>query len=97
MRMADISVDLDMLRQTSSQLNILVNDFKNAATIVSNAKIGDPTIDGALGNFTSDWSVKVGDLVSSMQSVQKMASQGVQGYTTTDNKLASDLKKGGSQ
>lgn len=94
--MADISVDLDMLRQTSNQLNTLANDFSNAAKIVSNANIGDSTIDGALGNFTGDWKVKVKNLVSSMQSVQKMASQGVQAYTHTDNKLASDLKKGGS-
>jgi hypothetical protein len=94
---ADISVDLDMLNQTATQLTTLVNDFSNAGKIVSGADIGDPTIGGALNNFTGDWKVKVGDLISSMQSVQKMASQGYQGYTATDNQLASDLKNGGSQ
>ncbi|HSZ41303.1 MAG TPA: hypothetical protein VK817_15215 [Trebonia sp.] len=95
--MSDISVDLDMLNQTATQLNTLVNDFQNAAKIVSSAGINDPTIGKALDNFTGDWKVKVGDLISSMQSVQKMASQGYQGYTSTDNQLASDLKNGGSQ
>jgi hypothetical protein len=88
---ADISVDLDMLNQTATQLNTLVNDFSNAAKIVSGADIDDPTIGKALDNFTGDWKVRVGDLISSMQSVQKMASQGYQDYTSTDTKLAQSL------
>lgn len=93
--MADISVDLDMLRQTSNQLNILANEFSNDTNIVANASIGDPTIDGAMKYFTNSWWVNRKSLVSSMQTVQKMASQGVHDYTHTDNKLASELKKKG--
>jgi hypothetical protein len=92
---ADISVDLDMLNQTANQLETLVNDFSDAASIVKNADINDPTIGKALDNFTGDWKVRVGDLISSMKSVQKMASEGYQQYTATDTKLASELKNGG--
>lgn len=91
--MADISVDLTMLRQTASQLNTLINEFDNASKIVSDAGIGDGTIDGALGNFANDWKYHRKSLVSSMKAVQKMASNGYKGYTSTDDKLASDLKK----
>lgn len=93
--MADISVDLTMLQQTASQLNTLISEFDNAAKIVSGANIGDGTIDGALGNFANDWKFHRKSLISSMQAVQKMASKGYKGYTSTDNKLASDLKKDG--
>lgn len=91
--MADISVDLEMLRQTATQLNNLINEFDNASNIVSNAGIGDATIDGALDSFANDWKVHREKLVSSMRAVQQMASQGYQGYTSTDDKLAQDLRK----
>jgi D-alanyl-D-alanine carboxypeptidase len=91
--MADISVDLDMLNQTANALSTLISDFSDAAKIVSDADINDPTIGKALDNFTGDWKVKVGDLISSMKSVQSMASQGYSGYTTTDNQLAQSLQQ----
>ncbi|MGH3165270.1 MAG: hypothetical protein ACRDN0_05170 [Trebonia sp.] len=82
-----------MLQQTANQLNTLINDFNNASSIVSNADIGDGTIDGALNSFANDWKVHRSSLVSSMQAVQKMASKGYQDYTSTDTKLAQELKK----
>jgi hypothetical protein len=94
--MADIQVDLDMLQSTASSLTTLINDFSNAAQIVQQADIGDPTIGKALDNFTGDWKVRVGDLISSMQSVQKMASTGYNDYTTTDTQLAQQMAQAGS-
>jgi hypothetical protein len=91
--MADISVDLDMLNQTANALSTLISDFSDAAKIVSDADINDPTIGKALDNFTGDWKVKVGDLISSMQAVQSMASQGYSGYTSTDNQLTQALQQ----
>src|ERR1700678_1863599 len=91
MRMSDIQVDLTMLNETAQQLTTLINDFQNAAQIVSNADINDSTIDGALGNFTGDWKVRVGDLISSMQAVQNMAQTGYNDYTSTDTQLAQQM------
>jgi|HubBroStandDraft_3_1064219.scaffolds.fasta_scaffold187894_2 hypothetical protein len=89
--MADIQVDMEMLNSTANALNTLINDFSNAAKIVSSADINDPTIGKALDNFTGDWSVRVGDLISSMQTVQKMASEGYQQYSSTDSQLAQEI------
>jgi hypothetical protein len=91
--MADLVVNLDMVQSTANTLNNLANEFNNASQIVGDAAIGDDTIDSALGNFTGNWKVHRESLVSSMQSVQKMASQSYQDYTTTDSKLASELQK----
>ena len=94
--MADISVDLDMLNETANSLNTLIDDFSNAAQKVKDPDIGDPTIGKALDNFTGDWKVRVGDLISSMQSVQKMANTGYTDYTTTDTQLAQQMAQAGS-
>jgi hypothetical protein len=94
--MADIQVDLDMLQSTANTLTTLINDFSNAAQIVKDADINDPTIGGALNNFTGDWKVRVGDLISSMQTVQKMANTGYTDYTSTDNQLAQQMQQAAS-
>lgn len=94
--MADISVDLGMLQQTSTSLNTLIDDFDNAAQIVKEADIGDPTIGKALNNFTGDWKVRVGKLTDSMKSVQKMAATGYQDYTSTDTQLAQQMAQADS-
>jgi hypothetical protein len=94
--MADIQVDLDMLQSTASSLTTLIDDFKNAAQIVKDADISDPTIGKALNNFTGDWKVRVGKLIDSMQSVQKMANTGYTDYTSTDNQLAQQMAQAGS-
>lgn len=94
--MADIQVDLDMLQSTATSLNTLISDFSDAAKIVTDADINDSTIGKALDNFTGDWKVRVGDLISSMQTVQKMASQGYQDYTSTDSKLTASLQQDSS-
>jgi hypothetical protein len=94
--MADIQVDLDMLQSTASSLTTLIDDFSNAAQIVKDADIGDPTIGKALNNFTGDWKVRVGSLIDSMKSVQKMANTGYTDYTSTDNQLAQQMAQAGS-
>jgi hypothetical protein len=94
--MADIQVDLTMLNETAQQLTTLINDFQNAGKIVSDADINDPTIGGALNNFTGDWKVRVGDLISSMQTVQHMAQTGYNDYTSTDTQLAQQMAQASS-
>ena len=47
----------------------------------------------ALHAFSGDWSVHRQDLLSSMESVYKMATQSRKAYIATDDKLAQDLKK----
>lgn len=91
--MADLVVNLDMVQSTANTLSNLADEFNNSSQIVSDAAIGESIIDSALGNFTGNWKVHRENLVSSMNSVQKMASQSYQDYTATDNKLASELQK----
>jgi rRNA-processing protein FCF1 len=93
--MADLVVNLGLLESTAGALSMLIEEFSNASKIVSGSQIGDPTLDGALGDFAGDWSVHRQDLLSSMQSVYKMATESHKAYIATDDKLAQELRKQG--
>ena len=83
------------MNSTANSLNTLISDFSDAAKIVSDADINDSTIGKALDNFTGDWKVRVGKLIDSMKSVQKMANTGYTDYTSTDTQLAQQMAQAG--
>ena len=93
--MADLVVDLDLLASTAGALSMLIEEFGNASKIVGSYQdaVGDPTLVAALHAFSDDWTVHRQDLLSSMESVYKMATQSRRAYIATDDKLAQDLKK----
>jgi hypothetical protein len=95
--MADLVVDLDLLARTAGGLSVLIEEFSNASKIVgaSQSQITEPTLIGALDDFASDWSVHRQDLLSSMQSVYKMATESRKAYIDTDDKLAQELRSQG--
>lgn len=97
--MGDLVVNLDLLERTAGALSMLMNEFNNASKIVStyHGSIGDPTLAGALDDFASDWSAHRQDLLSSMQSVYKMATESHKAYIDTDDKLAQELRKDGAK
>ncbi len=93
--MGDLVVDLGLLASTVGALSMLVEEFSNASQIVTSYQgaVGDPVLVSALEAFADDWKVHRQDLLSSMESVYKMATQSHKAYLATDDKLAQDLKK----
>ena len=93
--MADLVVDLGLLEQTAGSLSMLIEEFSNASKIVSSAQgsVAEPVLVTALDDFANDWSVHRQDLLSSMQTVYKMATESRKAYIATDDKLARDLRE----
>jgi hypothetical protein len=93
--MADLVVDLGLLAQTAGSLSMLIEEFSNASKIVSSAQgsVAEPVLVTALDDFANDWSVHRQDLLSSMQTVYKMATESHKAYIATDDKLAQDLRE----
>lgn len=92
--MADLVVDLGLLEQTAGSLSMLIEEFSNASKIVSSAQgsVAEPILVTALDDFANDWSVHRQDLLSSMQTVYKMATESRKAYIATDDRLAQDLR-----
>jgi hypothetical protein len=93
--MADLVVDLGLLEQTAGSLSMLIEEFSNASKIVSSAQgsVAEPVLVTALDDFANDWSVHRQDLLSSMETVYKMATESRKAYIATDDKLAQDLRE----
>lgn len=90
--MADLVVNLSLLESTAGALSMLIEEFNNASQIVSSSQIGEPTLVSALDDFANDWSVHRQNLLSSMESVYKLATKSHKAYIATDDKLARDLR-----
>lgn len=76
---------------------MLIEEFSNASKIVDayQGEVANPTLVGALQSFANDWTVHRQNLLSSMESVYKMATESHKAYIDTDDKLAQDLRKDG--
>ena len=96
--MPDLSVDLSLLERTAGALSMLIEEFSNSSSIVTSHEdaVGEPRLQDALRSFTDDWKTHREDLLASMQSVWKMASQGHRTYIATDDKLAADIRGAGA-
>jgi hypothetical protein len=96
---ADLVVDLGMLAETADELSALISEFGDASKIVSTytSAVGDADLAGALEEFAGNWRVHREKLLSSMHAVHQMASQSHRSYINTDEKLARDLRTGGSR
>jgi hypothetical protein len=95
--MADLVVDLGLLEQTAGSLSMLIEEFSNASKIVGSAQgsVAEPILVTALEDFANDWSVHRQDLLSSMETVYKMATESRKAYIATDDRLAQDLRESG--
>jgi hypothetical protein len=93
--MADLVVDLGLLEQTAGSLSMLIEEFSNASKIVSSAQgsVAEPILVTALDDFANDWSVHRQDLLSSMETVYKMATESRKAYIATDDRLVQDLRE----
>ena len=95
--MPDLTVDLGLLEQTAGSLSMLIEEFNNASKIVTSvaSSVAEPVLVTALEDFANDWSAHRQDLLSSMESVYRMATESHKAYIATDDKLAQDLRPGG--
>lgn len=92
--MADLVVDLGLLESTAGSLSMLMEEFNNASKIVDDYQgdVGDPKLLSALNDFAGNWKVHRQTLLSSMQSVYKMATESHKAYVSADDKLAREIK-----
>ena len=86
----DLVVDLGLLESTAGSLSMLMEEFSNASNIVSDYQeaVGDQNLVSALQEFSSNWKVHRQTLLSSMESVYKMATESHKAFIDTDDKLA---------
>jgi hypothetical protein len=92
--MGDLVVDLGLLESTAGALSMLMEEFSNASRIVDDyaGEIGEPALISALDSFAGNWKAHRGKLLSSMESVYKMATESHQAYLQADDRLARDIK-----
>lgn len=95
--MADLEVDLGLLERTAGALSMLIEEFNNCSKIVNSAQaaVGDPALVAALESFAGNWTVHRENLLSSMQSVYRMATDSHKAYIDTDDSLARDIRADG--
>jgi hypothetical protein len=92
-----VKANLTKITQMASQLDGLADQFQNLTQVADvGSAAGNPALESALSGFASGWSDKRGQFIKEMQALAKTARQAVQGYTDTDNTLASDLAKASS-
>ena len=92
--MPDLSVDLSLLERAAGALSMLIEELSNSSSIVTfyEDAVGESRLQDALRSFADDWKTHREDLLTSMQSVWKMASQGHHTYIAADDKLAADIR-----
>lgn len=91
--MADLVVDYNLLSQTESSLNGLMNEFSNIKA-QEHAYFGDwgsGDIAGAMDDFAANWDYHRKKLLDSMHSLAGMVKQCQDGFCKTDTTLASDI------
>jgi hypothetical protein len=90
-----LKVDLSLLESTAGSLALLVHEFDQAGEIVDENHdcIGEPTLLSTMGDFASDWKTHRENLLKSMDSVYKMATQSHQAYISADDQLAGDIEQ----
>ena len=89
----DLVVDLALLESTAGSLGMLIEEFKNANSIVEgyDDAIGASVLVGAVNGFAHNWKAHREDLLKSMDAVYKMATQSHQAFVDADDKLAHEI------
>ena len=90
-----LKVDLSMLAETAAALDALHGEFSDAASIADggSAAVGESSLQDALHDFQSNWSVHRKSLVASLDAVRKMAHQSHDTYQGVDRGLARSLQQ----
>jgi hypothetical protein len=88
-------VDLDSLGSTASSLKTLSDAFSSSNDDADSVKpyLGSGELSSAVHDFAHDWKDKKKALISKLDSLQQMAEQGHEAYSSADGKLASGLTK----
>ena len=92
--MADIEVDLPLLRETAGGLGMLVHEFQRSAAIVEDAEpaVGRNALLDELREFVDEWSCNREKLLASLQAVYEAATASHDAYVQVDNELAQAIQ-----
>ena len=92
--MADIEVDLSLLRETAGGLGMLMHEFERAAHIVEDAEaaIGRNALLDEMREFVDEWKHNREKLLTSIQSVYEAATAGHDAYVQVDHELAQAIQ-----
>lgn len=88
-----ISVNLDLLGQLSSDLQTLYDDIDGVTASMDRVQhwIGANNVNGALDEFASNWSIRRGRLLESIEAVRQMVADSHSTFTQVDIDLANEL------
>ncbi|MCA0146558.1 hypothetical protein [Blastococcus sp. LR1] len=92
--MADIVVDLPLLRETAGGLGMLMHEFQRSAAIVEDAEpaVGRNALLDELREFVDEWTCNREKLLQSLQAVYEAATQSHDAYVQVDNELAQAIQ-----
>jgi len=88
-----ISVNLDLLGTLAADLTTLYHDLDGVTRSVDSVQywIGSDVVDAALDEFASNWSIRRGRLLESVDAVQTMVADSHSTFTQVDVDLANEL------
>ena len=92
--MADIEVDLALLRETAGGLGMLLHEFERAAAVVEDAEqaIGRNALLDGMREFVDEWEHNRGKLLASIQAVYEAATESHDAYVRVDDELAASIE-----
>lgn len=92
--MADIEVDLPLLRETAGGLGVLLHEFERAADIVEDAEpaIGRNALLQEMRAFAGEWRCNRQKLLTSIQAVYEAATESHDAYVQVDDELARSIQ-----
>ena len=92
--MADIEVDLLLLRETAGGLGMLMHEFQRAADIVEDteAAIGRNALLDGMREFVDEWKHNREKLLTSIQAVYEAATESHDAYVQVDDELAASIE-----
>lgn len=95
--MADLKVDFDALRASSTSLQQIADAFQGLESRVSGAEDdwGSSAIAGAMGDFAGNWDSHRRKVVQALGSLRELVDQALEGFEQTDRQLAGALETAG--
>ncbi|MFC8439025.1 hypothetical protein ACFUJT_12600 [Streptomyces griseoincarnatus] len=94
---SDLIVNVDLLVESESALSRIQKDLRDIGNRKEDMRPywGSSEISEAMGKFVDNWDDYRGKMVESVNSVGKLVTNTINGFTGADAALAKELKKAG--
>lgn len=91
----DLIVNIDLLVESESALSKIQKDLKDTGNRKDDMRPywGSSEISEAMGKFVDNWDDYRGKMIESLDSVGKLVTNTINGFTGADAALAKELKK----